>query len=260
MTNSTRQPMTVDLAGAVSLVTGAGTGIGRALAIGLARCGSRVVVSYCHSRVPALETVALIQRAGGEALPLAADVTKEDQVAALVDLTRKHYGALDILVANAGSPTALHPTPETPATEWQAGLNLNLSSAFYCVKHGAPHLPEKTGRIIVTSSMAARTGGAPGMLAYAASKGAINTMVRSWAKEFAPRGITVNALAPGIVWTRIHQEMTSPADYRKLIERIPLGYDGAPEDMVGAVLLLASQEGRYITGQVIEVNGGIIMP
>jgi 3-oxoacyl-[acyl-carrier protein] reductase len=252
--------MTVDLTGAVALVTGAGTGIGRALAIGLGRCGSRVVVSYCHSRSQAMETVALIQRAGGEALALAADVTKEDQVAALVDLTLKHYGSLDLLVANAGSPTALRSTPELPDSEWQAGLDLNLSSVFYCVKHGAPHLPDKTGRIIVTSSMAARTGGAPGMLAYAASKGAINTMIRSWAKEFAQRGITVNALAPGIIWTRIHQEMPSPEDYQKLIARIPLGYDGRPEDMVGAVLLLASQEGRYITGQVIEVNGGIIMP
>ena len=252
--------MTVDLTGTVALVTGAGTGIGRALAVGLARCGSRVVVSYCHSRSEALETVALIQRAGGEAHPLAADVTQEDEVAALVDLTRKHYGSLDLLVANAGSPTALRSTAELPAGEWQAGLDLNLSSAFYCVKHGAPHLPDLKGRIIVTSSMAARTGGAPGMLAYSASKGAINTMIRSWAKEFASRGITVNALAPGIVWTRIHQEMTSPGDYQKLIARIPLGYDGTPEDMVGAVLLLASQEGRYITGQVIEVNGGIIMP
>jgi 3-oxoacyl-[acyl-carrier protein] reductase len=98
------------------------------------------------------------------------------------------------------------------------------------------------------------------MITYAAAKGAINNMVRNWAKEFAPRGITVNALAPGIVWTRLHQQGTTPEDYRKLIERIPMGYDGQPEDMVGAVLLLAGREGRYITGQILEVNGGILMP
>ena len=100
----------------------------------------------------------------------------------------------------------------------------------------------------------------PGMTTYAAAKGAINNMVRGWAKEFAPKGITVNAIAPGVIWTRMHKEGTSPDDYKKLIERIPLGRDGKPEDCAGAVLLLASDEGSYITGQIIEINGGMQMP
>ena len=252
--------MFVDLGGTVSLVTGGGTGIGRALAVALARCGSSVVVNYCHSRAGALETVTEIQRAGGQAHALAADVTEEDQVRDLIENTRSHFGGLDIMVANAGGPNARHPTPELAAADWHAGLGLNCTSAFYCVKHSASKLPDHRGRIIVTSSMSARTGAGPGMITYAAAKGAINNMVRNWAKEFAPRGITVNALAPGIVWTRLHQQGTTPEDYRKLIERIPMGYDGQPEDMVGAVLLLAAREGRYITGQILEVNGGILMP
>ena len=98
------------------------------------------------------------------------------------------------------------------------------------------------------------------MISYAAAKGAINNAVRGWAREFAPRGITVNAIAPGIIRTRIHQDGTDPDEYERLIERIPLGRDGTPEDCVGLVLLLTSDEGSYITGQIIEVNGGMQMP
>jgi 3-oxoacyl-[acyl-carrier protein] reductase len=98
------------------------------------------------------------------------------------------------------------------------------------------------------------------MITYAAAKGALNNMVRGWAKELAPRGITVNAIAPGVIWTRIHQENTDPEEYKKLIQRIPLGRHGLPDDCVGAVLLLAAPEGSYITGQIIEINGGLQMP
>ncbi len=99
-----------------------------------------------------------------------------------------------------------------------------------------------------------------GMITYAAAKGAINNMVRGWAKEFAPRGITVNATAPGVIWTRIHQDNTDPEELKKLIKRIPLGRKGMPQDCSGAVLLLASNEGCYITGHIIEINGGMQMP
>jgi len=98
------------------------------------------------------------------------------------------------------------------------------------------------------------------MITYAAAKGALNNMVRGWAREFAPRRITVNAIAPGIIRTRIHEKGTPPDEYRKLIERVPLRRDGVPDDCVGAVLLLASREGSYITGQIIEINGGMQMP
>ena len=163
-------------------------------------------------------------------------------------------------MANAGGRTKDAPTTELSEQDWNECMALNCTSVFLCVKHAAPHLPDDVGRIIVTSSISAREGAGPGMLTYAAGKGAINNMVRNWAKEFAPRRITVNAIAPGVIRTRLHEQFTSPEDYRKVIQRIPLGRDGMPEDCVGAVLLLAGEAGSYITGQTIEINGGMSMP
>ena len=242
------------------VVTGGGTGIGRAISLALARCGGAVVVNYSRSKSAAEETVAQIEKNGGRALAQKADVTQEDQVQVLVGEACEHFGTLDILVANAGGPTEPCPTPELTGENWDQGLGLNCKSVFYCVKHAAGRLPDKTGRIIITSSISARSGGSPGMITYVAAKGAINNMVRGWAKEFASRGITVNAIAPGVIWTRLHQQNPDPNEYRKLIERIPLGRDGKPEDCVGAVLLLAGAEGSFITGQIIEINGGMQMP
>ena len=254
------KPMYVDLHDQVALVTGGGTGIGRAISIGLARCGCSVVVNYSRSQEAAAQTVAEIEKNGGKAVAVQADVTDEAQVEQLVEKTCEHFGELDILIANAGGPTEFCLTTELSSENWDSGLELNCKSVFYCVKHAAPRLPDKTGRIIITSSISARSGSGPGMITYAAAKGAINNMVRGWAKEFSPRGITVNAIAPGVIWTRIHQQSTDPAEYSRLIERIPLGRDGKPEDCVGAVLLLAGQESSYITGQIIEINGGMQMP
>ena len=253
-------PMVVGLAGRHAVVTGGGTGIGRAVSIALARCGATVVVNYSRSEREADDTVAAIEGRGGRAIALRADVTVEDEVEALIDAAVEAFGGLDILVANAGGPTETVPTEELSSHDWDRGLALNCSSVFYCVKHAAPHLSHRTGRIVVTSSISGRSGGGPGMISYAAAKGAINNAVRGWAREFAPRGITVNAIAPGIIRTRIHQDGTDPDEYERLIERIPLGRDGTPEDCVGLVLLLTSDEGSYITGQIIEVNGGMQMP
>jgi len=252
--------MIVDLHGRVALVTGGGTGIGQAISLALARCGASVVVNYSKSEKEARDTVAQINNAGGNAVAVKTDVTNELQVEGLITATCSTFGGLDVLVANAGGPVAKGLTSELTETNWNDGLDLNCKSVFLCVKHAMRHLPDRHGRIIVTSSISARSGAAPGALTYVAAKGALNNMVRNWAKEFGPRGITVNAIAPGVIWTRIHEQGTDPAEYRKLIERIPLGRDGKPEDCVGAVLLLASCEGSYITGQIIEINGGMQMP
>ena len=254
------EPMSVDLNGLTALVTGGGTGIGRAISIGLARCGAVVVVNYSRSKDDATETVRQINGAGGRAMAVQADVTDEAQVERLVDAAKESFGRLDILIANAGGPAEQCPSETLSEAQWDKGLGLNCRSVFLCVKHAVPLLPEKRGRIIVTSSISARSGCGPGMIVYAAGKGAVNNMVRGWAKEFAPRCITVNAIAPGVIRTRIHEQGTPPDEYKKLIERIPLGRDGMPEDCVGAVLLLASDEGSYITGQIIEINGGMQMP
>jgi 3-oxoacyl-[acyl-carrier protein] reductase len=260
MTQQYIKPMMVDLEGKVALVTGGGTGIGRAISIALARCGCNVVVNYSRSKADSDETVSEIESQGGQAIAIQADVTDESQVQLLIDKMCDQFGGLDILIANAGGPTEICPTPELTSENWDTGLGLNCKSVFYCVKHSVPKLPAQGGRIIINSSISARSGGGPGMITYAAAKGAMNNMVRGWAKEFAPQGITVNAIAPGVIWTRIHEKKTSPADYKKLIERIPLSREGKPQDCAGAVLLLASDEGSYITGQIIEINGGMQMP
>jgi len=254
------KPIYVDIEGKTALVTGGGTGIGKAISLSLARCGCHVVVNYSKSKNDSQETVRSIQASGGKAIAVQADVTNENQVKAMTAKTVDHFGSLDILIANAGSPTAVCPTSDLTDENWDEGLGLNCKSVFYSVKHAAPKLPEQTGRIIITSSISARSGGGPGLITYAAAKGAVNNMVRGWAKEFAPRGITVNAIAPGIIWTRLHEKLTDPAEYKQLIGRIPLGRDGKPEDCTGAVLLLASAEGSFITGQIIEINGGMQMP
>lgn len=254
------KPMYVDLKNKTAIVTGGGTGIGRAVSIGLASCCSNVVVNYSRSKESSEQTVEAIQKAGGNSIAIKADVTDEDQVKMLIDKTRDHFGGIDILVANAGAPTEICPTERLSSQSWDYGLGLNCKSVFYCVKHAVPKFCDGYGRIIITSSISARSGGGPGMITYAAAKGAINNMVRGWAKEFAAKGITVNAIAPGVIWTRIHEKGTSTEDYKKLIGRIPLGRDGKPEDCTGAVLLLASNEGSYITGQIIEINGGMQMP
>ena len=254
------EPMFVDIRDKTALVTGGGTGIGRAISIALARCGCRVVVNYSRSKEASDQTVAEIERAGGTAIAVKADVTSEEQVESLIAKTCEHFTGLDILIANAGSRASVCPTTQLASESWSDGMDVNCTSVFYCVKHSVPRFPGGFGRIIVNSSISARSGCGPGMITYAAAKGAINNMVRGWAKEFAAKGITVNAIAPGVIWTRIHEKWTSPDEYKKLIERIPLGRDGKPEDCVGAVLLLASNEGSYITGQIIEINGGMQMP
>jgi len=254
------EPMRVDLAGLVSVVTGGGTGIGREISLALARCGSAVVVNYRRSQREAEETVAQIEGSGGRAAVVQADVTNEGQVERLMGTAVERFGGLDILMANAGGPVSRGLTNELTGEQWDAGLDANCKSTFLCVKHAMGRLPDNRGRIIITSSISARSGAAPGALTYVAAKGGINNMVRCWAKEFGPRGITVNAIAPGVIWTRIHEKGTSPEEAEKLRQRTCLGRLGLPEECVGAVLLLASDEGRYITGQIIEINGGMQMP
>ncbi len=250
-------PMSVELKGRTAVVTGGGTGIGRAVSIGLARCGASVVVNYSRSLQEANETVEEIRRMGGQALAMRADVTDEQQVADLMAAALENFGGLDILVANAGAPGQGHPTSDLTEEQWEHDLATNCRSAFFCVKHAMAHLPDGRGRIILTGSMSARTGATPGALTYVASKAALEGMTRNWAQEFGPRGITVNTIAPGIVRTRLH-DRASAERYQYLIGRIPLGRDGQPEDCVGAFLLLAGDDGAFITGQVIEIGGGML--
>ena len=255
------KPMQVDLAGRSVLVTGGATGIGRAICLGLARCGASVVVGYHASDQAAEKLVAAIRENGGTAIATQADVADEAQVQNLISSARARFGRLDILVANTGGPTVQGPTAELTTEQWNHALALNYTSLFLCVKHAIPVLEDGTGRPVVNSSINARTGGGAGNLSYVVSKAAVSNMVRQWARELAGRRITVNAIAPGVIRTALQDRWTPPETYRKLTdELIPLCREGLPEDCVGPVLLLASDDGSYITGHVIEINGGLSMP
>ena len=248
-----------DLTGRSALVTGGGTGIGRAIALRLGRCGVNVAVNYSRSKEEAEKTAAEIRGSGVDALAIRADVSCWDDVQAMVQATVASLGGLDILVNNSGVSLEKYPTHELPEEIWDRTLAVNAKGVFLCCKAASPVLPDNIGRIINISSISARTGAAPGMLPYAAAKAAVTNMTRNLAKELAPRGITVNGIAPGVIWTRIHQKGTPPDEYQELINRIPLKRDGRPEDIVGAVLLFVSDEGSYITGETLEINGGLLM-
>ena len=252
--------LSVDLTGRTALVTGASRGIGRAIAVGLGRCGADVIVNYHTNAEAADQTVAMIADAGGQACAVQADVASKPDVDRLFDAVRERFGdRLDILVNNAGGPTDRHPLATMPEEAWRRCLALNLDSAFFCTQAAWSLLPDGAGRVINVTSISARTGGGPEACPYAAAKGGLSNFTRACAKEFAPRRITVNAIAPGVIETDLHKYGTPPEEFRAVVGRIPLGVAGQPEDVGGAVLLLCAPEGGYITGEIIEVNGGLLM-
>jgi 3-oxoacyl-[acyl-carrier protein] reductase len=251
--------MQIDLAGKTAVVTGGGTGIGRAISEGLASSGAKVTVNYSRSRAEAEQTVSGIEERGGQAMAVQADVTDVQQVEQLIAQTASAYGGVDILVNNAGGLLGKCSIDEMSVEFWARVIELNLSSVFYCCKAALPWLSKSGGRIINIGSISGHTGGGKEGLAYGAAKGGMVTLTRGLAGVLAEHEITVNAIAPGIIDTRIHKEFTAPEHYQALIKRIPLGRDGKPSDIAGIVVLLASDQGGYINGEIIHVNGGMLM-
>lgn len=240
----------------VALVTGASRGIGFVIADAMAKAGYNLAI--CGTREETIvQAGTSLQAHGAEVLAQAVDVSEQSQVQSFVQDAAKHFGRLDVLVNNAGitrDMLAMRLKPE----DWQRVIDTNLSSVFYASQAALkPMMRAKGGRIINISSVVASMGN-PGQINYCASKGGIDALTRSLAREVGSRGITVNAVAPGFIATDMTAELGGDAE-KKLTEQIPLGRLGQPADVAAAVLFLAGDGGAYITGQIIHVNGGMYM-
>ncbi len=247
--------MEINLKGKTALVTGGNAGIGRAIALALAECGAAVAVTrYQHESATAAEITAK----GGTAFEFRLDASDSGQVAEVVrDAAAALGGHIDILINNAGDMLGRVPLAQMSDEHWRRVIDVNLSSCFYGTRDVAPCMDRGWGRIVNLSSLAGHDGGGQGAAAYAAAKAGVIALTRGAAKEFAGRGITVNAVAPGFIpGTRFHTTYTSEEAQRATVARIPLGRGGSAEDVAGAVLWLASDLASFITGEVIEINGG----
>ncbi len=248
------------LKGQVALVTGASSGIGRATAEAMGREGARVAVNYCKNRAGAEAAVAAIEKAGRESMPIGADVTSQAEVEAMVESVRRRWGRIDILVNNAGDLLARRTLADMTEDYWDQVIDLNLKSVFLCVRAVWEEMAaRKSGCILNVSSIAARNGGGPGASAYAAAKGGLLTYTKGLARELAAYGVRVNGVAPGVIATPYHERYSSPELFQKYIASIPLGRAGTSEEVAEVLVFLASPAARYITGETVEVNGGMWM-
>lgn len=245
------------LTGKVAVVTGAGRGIGRAIALKLAQLGASIVINYRSSAKEAEEVISEIRNSGGKAEMVQGDVSSFEDAEKVIKFAVDSFGRLDILVNNAGitKDTLLLRMKEE---DFSKVLDINLKGVFNCTKHASNiMLKQKSGRIINISSVIGLIGNA-GQANYAAAKAGIIGFTKSVAKELGTRGITANAIAPGFITTDM-TEVLSDKVKEKLLENVPLKRLGSPEDVANLAAFLASDNASYITGQVINVDGGMVM-
>lgn len=241
----------------VAIVSGGSRDIGRAVSLQLAKEGAKVVVNYFGNKKNADDTLALIKAIGGEAILVKADMTKNEEVENLVKETRAAFGdEIHILANVAGGLVARKTTAEMDENFWDLIMNINLKSVFLAVKAVSPFMP-KGSSIINFSSLAGRDGGGPGASAYATSKGAVMTYTRSLAKEFGPKGIRVNAVAPGMISTTFHDTFTKPEVRGNVANATALKREGDAKEVADLVVYLSSDESSYITGTNFDINGGL---
>lgn len=243
------------LAGKTAIITGGGRDIGAAAAKKLAAAGANVALSYFESSQGADTVVAEITAAGGKAIAVQADLNVQEGVDKLVKATVDTYGAIDVLVNNAGGLVARKTMAEMDLAHWNKVMSLNLTSTFMMTKACLEHMTK--GVIVNLASQAGRDGGGPGSLAYATSKGAVMTMTRGLAKEVGP-DVRVNALCPGMIDTDFHNIHTPDAGRRGFEANAPMKRQGHVDDAANLIVFLATDDSAFITGTNIDLNGGIL--
>ncbi|ARD49265.1 MULTISPECIES: 3-oxoacyl-[acyl-carrier-protein] reductase [unclassified Sporosarcina] len=243
--------------GKTAVVTGASRGIGRTVALRLASEGAKVVVNYSGSKEKAEEVAEEIRSAGGEALVFQANVSDADQVKAMMDETVKQFGTIDFLINNAGI-TRDNLLMRMKEDEWDDVLSINLKGVFLCTKAVTRQMMrQRAGKIVNLASVVGVVGN-PGQANYVAAKAGVIGLTKTTAKELAARNILVNAVAPGFITTDMTDELGDDMK-EQLLSTIPLGKLGSADDVAGTVAFLLSDEAKYITGQTINVDGGMVM-
>ncbi|WP_282138008.1 3-oxoacyl-[acyl-carrier-protein] reductase [Rossellomorea aquimaris] len=247
----------MNLEGKVALVTGASRGIGREIALELAREGCNVAVNYSGSEAKANEVVDEIKGLGREAIAVQCNVSDSDAVQVMVKETIGQFGSVDILVNNAGI-TRDNLLMRMKEAEWDDVININLKGVFLCTKAVTRQMmKQRSGRIINISSIVGVSGN-PGQANYVAAKSGVIGLTKTTARELAPRGITVNAIAPGFISTDMTDQL--PEDVRnEMLKQIPLSRFGDPQDIAKVVTFVASESASYMTGQTLHIDGGMVM-
>ncbi|MEO0082473.1 MAG: glucose 1-dehydrogenase [candidate division WOR-3 bacterium] len=249
----------IDLSGKVALVTGASRGLGRAAAVALARAGADVAVNFLKNRRAAAAVTATCRKYGAQAFAVRADVASAAQVRRMFELVVRRFGRLDILVANAGIWKEA-PIDRMTDRQIEEMLGTNVRGVFYCCREASRIMvSQRSGRIVLVSSTAGQRG-EPLHSHYAASKGAVISLTKSLAPELAQYGVLVNCIAPGWFATDMSRStMTRPARRRAVLQTIPLGRIGRPDEFAGAVLFLCSDLATFVTGEILNVNGGAVL-
>jgi 3-oxoacyl-[acyl-carrier protein] reductase len=245
------------LKGKIAVVTGGSRDIGRAIAVKLAKEGAKVVVNYYNSQEGANETVAEIQSFGQEAIAVKANVSKMEEIKYLKEKTVEAFGEkVDILVNNAGGLFQRRTLQEFDEDFYELVMGVNFKSTVFVTQAFEP-LMGKGASIVNLSSQAARDGGGGGSTLYASSKGAVTTFTRAMAKELGPKGIRVNAICPGLIGTKFHDDFTKDEVRAKVAASTPLRREGSAEEVADLVAYLASGESSFINGNNIDINGGL---